>query len=178
MSNSVVAKRYAVALFELANEKELLTGLEIDARNLREVLLEVKGLKDIFTSPKFSKIKRNEIVDEMFTDFSVEVRNAMKLMVERNHFAEVVSMLEFFVEMANEANSVYDCTVISAKALTSDEEQAISQAFAKKVGVKELNIQNTVDASIIGGLKVRIGNQVFDSSLSTKLKNLQRQITV
>lgn len=178
MSNSVVAKRYAVALFELAKEKQLLAQLEIEARNLKEILSEVEDLNEIFTSPKFSKVKRNEIVDSMFETFSIETRNTIKLMAERHHFAEVVSMLTYFIEMANEANSVFDCTVISAKPLTTDEENSISSAFAKKVGVKELNITNVVDSSIIGGLKVRIGNQVFDSSLSTKLKSLQREIRV
>lgn len=178
MINSVVSKRYAIALFELAEEKKLLSHLEIEARNLKGILADTAEMKEIFSSPKFSNAKKNEIVDDIFTDFSVEIKNTIKLMVERHHFAEIVGTLSFFIEMANASNNTFDAVVTSAKPLTATEEKEISTALAKKVGVKSLNIQNVVDASLIGGLKVRIGNQVFDSSLSTKLRDLGRHITV
>ena len=78
--------------------------------------------------------------------------------------------------LSNEAQGVAEAKVYSTRALTEEERANISTAFAKNVGKQSLRIENIVDPSIIGGMRVQIGNRIYDSSLSTKLDRLKRNL--
>ena len=60
--------------------------------------------------------------------------------------------------------------------LTEEETKAISTTFAKKLGKKDLRIENIVDSNLLGGIKLRIGNRIYDGSLQGKLERLERQL--
>ena len=78
--------------------------------------------------------------------------------------------------LSNEAQGIAEAKVYSTRELTEEERTSISTVFAKNVGKQSLSIQNIVDPSIIGGLRVQIGNRIYDSSLSTKLDRLKRNL--
>jgi F-type H+-transporting ATPase subunit delta len=66
--------------------------------------------------------------------------------------------------------------VYSTRPLTEAEQQALSATFAAKVGKQSLRIENIVDTNLLGGIKLRIGNRIFDGSLRGKLERLERQL--
>lgn len=85
-------------------------------------------------------------------------------------------MIEEFIRFANDTQGVADAIVYTTQPLTEDETQRISTAFARKVGKNTLNITNEIDPSLIGGVRLQIGNQIFDSSISHKLAGLKRAL--
>ena len=66
--------------------------------------------------------------------------------------------------------------MISTRALTETEYEALSSTFAAKVGKKSLRIENIVDSNLLGGIKVQIGNRIYDGSLQGKLERLEHQL--
>ena len=85
-------------------------------------------------------------------------------------------MADEFIQLANDERGIAEAKVISTRALTETEHEALSSTFAAKVGKKSLRIENIVDSNLLGGIKVRIGNRIFDGSLRGKLERLEHQL--
>lgn len=98
------------------------------------------------------------------------------LLVDRHRENEIIDVANEFSELANEERGVEAANVFSVRPLTEDERTALSVSFAKKIGKKSLQIENIVDSDLLGGIKIRIGNRIFDGSLRGKLDRLERTL--
>ncbi|AGK56029.1 MAG: synthase subunit delta [Bacillus sp. (in: firmicutes)] len=176
MSNSAVAKRYAIALFQLSKEHQLLDQMEKELRIVKEVVTSTPGLTALLKSPKLSKEKKKEILTEAFSSVSPYVLNTLMIMIDRHREDNFTGLADQFIELANEERGIAEAKVYSIRPLTADESTAISSSFASKVGKKSLLIDNIVDSNLLGGVKLRIGNRIFDGSLRGKLERLGRQL--
>lgn len=178
MSSQAVAKRYALALFQLAKESDLLETAEAELRAIKQVFTENSDLIALLQNPKFSIEKKKELLEVPFAGLSPYVKNTLFLLVERHRDDIIPEVAEGFIELANEERGVAEATVYSVRPLTDEEKQSISNVFAQKVGKQTLKLTNIVDNGLIGGLKLRIGNRIYDGSVSGKLERLARQLTI
>lgn len=176
MSNTIVAKRYAVALFEIAKEKNILDTMIEEARSIKEAFSSNSELLTFLRHPKVSFQQKKDLLTEVFANVSIEMKNTLMLMVERQRTPEIAQMAADFVELTNDEKSIADALVYTTRPLTDAEREAISSVFAAKVGKQSLRIENIVNSEIIGGMKLRIGNRIFDGSVSGKLTRLERQL--
>ncbi|MRG86196.1 F0F1 ATP synthase subunit delta [Salinibacillus xinjiangensis] len=176
MSNSVVANRYSTALFELGQEKSLLNTLEIEIRGVQEVFQNNEQLQTFLNHPSIPVEKKKELLKDAFKDVSKELLNTLLIMVERHRESEILPMTEAFIQMNNEAQGVAEATVYSVRALSDDEKQSLEKVFAAKLDKKALHITNIVDPTIIGGVKLKIGNRIYDGTVSSKLERIERQL--
>lgn len=176
MSNSAVAKRYALALFQLSKEHQLLDQMETELRVVKEVVTNNPGLTALLVSPKLSKAKKKEILAEAFSSASPFVLNTLKIMIDRGRADNLTALVDQFIELSNEDRGIASAEVYSTRQLTADESAALSSVFASKVGKKSLTINNIVDSNLLGGVKLRIGNRIFDGSLRGKLERLERTL--
>jgi F-type H+-transporting ATPase subunit delta len=176
LSNSTVAKRYAIALFELAQQKKELRSVEKDLRELKIVWTGNKDLKELFTSPKLTLDKKKVLIREIFTNANPIIINTLLVLIEKKRLDEVISIINEFMELSNNAQGVAEAKVYSTRELTEDERARISTVFSKNVGKQSLRIENIVDPSLLGGIRIQIGNRIYDSSLSTKLDRLKRNL--
>ncbi|MGH2316932.1 F0F1 ATP synthase subunit delta [Planococcus sp. SE5232] len=173
---SQVAERYALALFEVAQKHESSLDVEQDLREVKKVFEMTPELYNLIVSPKLSADKRTNLINEVFREANPLVVNTLQLMAERKRLDEVGSMADAFVALSNNAQGIEDAKVYSTRPLTEEERASISSVFAKKIGKQSLRIENIIDPSLIGGLRLQIGNRIYDSSVSTKLSRLQRQL--
>lgn len=176
MNVSIVAKRYALALFQLAKEKKLLNKMEEELRVVKKVVSENKGLNAVLKSPKLSKEEKKNLIIEAFASMNPYVINTIVILVERHRQDQIAEVANEFIQLANDERGVAEATVTSIRPLTEEESEALSTKFAAKIGKKSLEIENKVDSNLLGGLKVRIGNRIFDGSLQGKLERLERQL--
>lgn len=176
MSDLAVAKRYAVALFQIAKEQNLLDQIEEELRTVKEVFTNDTDLLGFLTHPKLTSDAKRGIVSNAFSSLSTYVQNTLQLMVERHRSDMIAPMADEFVELANEEKSVADATVYTVRPLTEAETEAVSTSFAKKIGKKTLRITNVTDSNLLGGIKLQIGNRIYDGSISGKLDRLSKQL--
>lgn len=176
MSNSIVAQRYAVALFEIAKEKNVLDAMAEEIRVVKEVFSSNEELNAFLKQPKITLQQKQQVLSNALAGISEYITNTIMLMIERHRTDEIAHMAEDFVELCNEDKSVAEATVYTTRPITEAEREAISSVFAAKVGKKTLRIENIVDRDIIGGMKLRIGNRIFDGSVIGKLNRLERQL--
>jgi F-type H+-transporting ATPase subunit delta len=172
----MVAKRYASALFQIANEQQILSQVEEDLRVVKEVLEYNPDLKAVLKSSKLTIDKKKEIVKNAFVSVNVYVLNTLLILIDRHREDQIVEVTDQFLDLANEAKGIADAEVYSARELTDAEREALSTTFAAKIGKKSLNIENIVDSNLLGGIRLRIGNRIYDGSLRGKLDRLERKL--
>ncbi len=176
MSDLAVAKRYAVALFQIAKEQNLLDQIEEELRTVKEVFTNDNDLLGFLEHPKVTSDAKRAIIVKAFSGLSPFVQNTLQLMIDRHRTDVIAAMADEFIELANDEKSVADAKVYSVRPLTEAETAAVSTAFAKKVGKTKLRITNITDSNLLGGIKLRIGNTIYDGSLSGKLERLSKQL--
>jgi F-type H+-transporting ATPase subunit delta len=176
MSNGIVAKRYAVALFQLAKEQNTIDQFEKELLIVKEVFTTNKDLIDVLNHPKVTNETKKSIVKEAFASLTQQVVNTLLLLVDRHRVDIVTDVVDYFVKNANEARGTEDAIVYSVRPLTEAELTSISTSFAKKIGKTSLRLQNVVDKTLLGGVKLRIGNRIYDGSISGKLERIERQL--
>jgi F-type H+-transporting ATPase subunit delta len=176
MSNSMVAKRYASALFQIAKEQQILSTVEEELRVVKEVLQYNADLKAVLKSSKLTIDKKKEILTAAFGSINAYVLNTLLILIDRHREDEIVEVVNAFIELSNDEMGVAEAEVYSVRPLTDAEREAISTTFAAKVGKKSLKIENIVDSELLGGVKLRIGNRIYDGSLRGKLNRLERKL--
>jgi F-type H+-transporting ATPase subunit delta len=176
MSNSMVAKRYALALLKIAKETDSLGVIEEELRVVKEVVQYNPELKAILNSSKLSIEKKKEILKTAFASVNVNVLNTLLILIDRHREDQIIDLADEFLELANEEMGIAEAEVYSTRALTDAEREAISSVFAAKIGKKSLKIENIVDSNLLGGVRLRIGNRIYDGSLRGKLDRLERKL--
>ncbi|MBE1555700.1 F0F1 ATP synthase subunit delta [Sporosarcina limicola] len=176
MSQSIAAKRYALALFELAQKNGQTGPIQEDLLELKKVFQTNKELSQLLDSPRLKAAKKKELLAELFKGANQLILNTLYVMLDKKRLDEVVNLVDEFTAYSNDAAGVAEAKVYSTVPLTADESQAISSAFAQKVGKKVLRIENIIDPSLLGGIRLQIGNIIYDSSLSAKLERLKRDL--
>jgi F-type H+-transporting ATPase subunit delta len=98
------------------------------------------------------------------------------ILIDRHREDQISEVVDGFIELANDARGIAEAKVYSVRPLTDEERAAISQTFAEKIGKQWLRIENIVDTNLLGGIKLRIGNRIYDGSLRGKLDRLERKL--
>jgi F-type H+-transporting ATPase subunit delta len=176
MSQSVAAKRYALALFELAQKNGQTGPIQEDLLELKKVFQTNKELGQLLDSPRLKVAKKKELMADLFKGANQLILNTLFLMLDKKRMNEVVNLVDEFIAYANDAAGIAEAKVYSTRPLTADESQAISTAFAQKIGKTALRIENIIDPSLLGGIRLQIGNIIYDSSISAKLERLKRDL--
>lgn len=176
MSRSVVARRYATALFDLAQEKGQTAAVQENLLVIKKVYQEHAELEQLLNSPRLSIANKKDVLAKSFKGANTLVLDTLFVLLEKKRLQEVLNLVDEFVLLANDAAGIADAKVFSTRLLTEDESASISSVFAKKVGKNSLRIENVIDPSLIGGIRLQIGNQIYDSSLSGKLDRLKQDL--
>jgi len=176
MSKSTVANRYAHALYELAQQKGEVAVVEEDLRVVREVFMNNPEFTLLLQSPKLTKTQKNQLIQQTFSGASIYVVNTLSILIDRRRDTEVIPMADAFIELSLNMRGRGIAHVYSATKLSEKDQEALSHAFAARVGKQSLIINNIVDSSLLGGLRVRIGNRIFDGTIRNKLQRLEREL--
>ena len=169
-----IASRYATAIFEIARESGGLGALEADVDALDAALKDSADLRALITSPLYSREVQATAMAEVGKrmGLTVNVQNLLGLMAgNRRLFAlpQLVSVLRD--RIAAEKGEV-TAEVTSAKALTKAQSDKLAKVLSAQAG-KDVKIVASVDESLIGGLVVKVGSKMIDTSIRAKLAALQ-----
>ncbi|WP_062200028.1 F0F1 ATP synthase subunit delta [Massilibacterium senegalense] len=177
MSKTVVASRYAGALFELAKEQGKIDGIEGELRTVETVLGQTPNFFTVVNHPKITKENKKKLIKDTFgTSVSSYVLNLLFVLVDSHRIGIVKEVIASFYELANEERSIAEAYVYTVSPLTEEQTNTLRAMLSKRLDKKSVRIHNEVDKSIVGGVKIRVGNRILDGTVSTKLKRLERQL--
>lgn len=171
---SGVAKRYASALFDLAQEQKAVEATESDIATLEQLLSDSEDLMRLVKSPAFSAEEQTGAMSAVLDKVGIGglTANFVKLVVSNRRLFALPDMLRGFHELAAAARGEVTADVVSAAELGDANVDALKAALKKAVG-KDVKIHATVDPSLIGGLIVKVGSRMIDTSLRTRLNSLK-----
>jgi F-type H+-transporting ATPase subunit delta len=169
-----VAGRYATALFELAKEGDALDRVERDLTALDAALADSPELRETIVSPIFTREDMAAAMKALAAAMQLgpEVANTLGLMaVNRRLFVLPSFIAAVKAKIAADRGEV-TAEVLSAKPLTEAQTAALRATLRDQIG-KEVGLDVKVDPALIGGLVVRVGSRMIDSSIRSKLAKLQ-----
>ena len=171
---SGLAGRYASALFELADEQQQLDGVAEELKQLRALVEESADLRHLITSPVIARDQQAKAMAALLEQAGAgDLTRRFVLVVAHNRrlFALPQIIRAYLAELSRRRGEV-TAEVTSATALTASQEASLTEALRKAVGAK-VQVDLKVDDSLLGGLVVKVGSRMIDSSLRTKLQKLQ-----
>jgi F-type H+-transporting ATPase subunit delta len=171
---SSLAERYASALFELADEGKQLDGVAGDLRNLRQALNESDDLRRLINSPVLSREAQSKAIAAIAQALKLAplTSNFIAIVAQKRRLAALPSMITAFLAELARRRGETTAEVVSAAPLTDQQQAKLAEVLRGLVGGK-VTIDAKVDRDILGGLVVKIGSRMFDSSIRTKLQRLQ-----
>jgi len=173
---SVIAKRYATALFEVAKQENNVSAVEEELKSVVAALNADPAIQRFLGFPNIAAAKKIELLKNALAGkVSQPVLNTLDLLVERGRQDAIAQVSEAYSRIAGEALMQADATVYTAKPLSEVELAKVEAQFGAIVG-KRIRATQVEDPSLLGGVKVRIGDRLYDGSLSGKLARLEKAL--
>lgn len=173
----LVSTTYGDALFELAMEEGKIREIREEVETLRQIFLENEELSHILIHPEMDKKAKITLLETIFKGkCSDGMMGFLILTVEKGRQGDILSIFEHFIRKAKEEEGIGEVLVISAVKLLPKEKKTIEDRLLSLTSYESLEITYQVDKSLIGGLVIRMGDRVVDSSIRTKLQNMKRAL--
>lgn len=170
-----VGKRYAIALFESAREKDLTDRIEEELKAVVPILTTGEA-RSFFLHPSIgTDDKLNVLKNALEGKVSEPLFATIRLMLERGRLSALEAVLSHYVRIANEARGRATAVVYTPFALSEEDRRKIADTFGTLTG-KQIEVESVLKPELLGGIQVRIGDRLYDGSLSTKLENLKKTL--
>jgi F-type H+-transporting ATPase subunit delta len=170
LKSDVIARRYAKALYDLGIEENLGQKFLADLNTVVGLMTESDEFKSIMESPLYDIILKKKILGNLIvhSDISKYIENFLYILLEKDRFQQLPDVLDSYYGIINEVAGKATANVISAVELNEAQQRRISDVFSR-LSNKQINIETTIDHSIIGGLVVDVEGMVYDGSIKSGL---------
>ncbi len=171
---SGLAGRYALALFNLAVEKKVLDEVEQNLNVLAALYQENDEFRTLVASPVLGQSEQVKAVAHVakILGLNAVVENFLGVLATNRRLQKLASMIKEFGKLASHARGEISAEVVAAKALSDDQLDALKNSLKQTMG-QDVIFDTRVDESLLGGLVVKIGSRMIDSSVKSKLENLK-----
>ncbi len=178
MNIAPVAYRYARSLMELAQEKGVLAGVHEDMRLVADTCFGSPDLIMLLKSPVVKADKKDKILDRVFAGKIGQITSSfMGILVRKGREALLPDVAAAFSELYKINKDIVVAQVTSAVPLNEGARAKVRALAEKQHPGKSIELVEKVDASLIGGVTIRIGDEQYDGSVSRKLNDLRREFS-
>jgi F-type H+-transporting ATPase subunit delta len=169
------ARRYAEAAFEIGRADRALDAWERDLTRLRDALAE-EELRSLVEHPAVPYADKERVLRRVVGDVTPEALNLVLLMVRRGRPGAIDPMVDHFAELVRRDRGISLAEVRTALPLDETQRAAVMDRLHELTG-DEIEINEVVDESLIGGITVRIGDRLYDASVRNRLERLRARLT-
>ncbi|MEO9651061.1 MAG: F0F1 ATP synthase subunit delta [Roseobacter sp.] len=169
-----IAARYATAVYEIAKDEKAVAALESDINALQSAISDSEDLRALVSSPIYSREEQAAAVSALATKMGLSstMGNTLTLMAQKRRLFVVPQLMSNLRDLIAEDKGEVTADVVSAKALTKTQAEKLAKTLKASTG-KTVTLNATVDESLIGGLVVKVGSRMIDTSIRSKLNSLQ-----
>ncbi|MFN8590665.1 MAG: ATP synthase F1 subunit delta [Thermomicrobiales bacterium] len=172
---SSAAKRYAQAVFSLGKEQNALDAWQHDLTLLSDIASDHTTAAFLSNPSVDEKQKVTAVEQALSNQVQAETLNLVRLLIERGRVGLIPQIRELFDDQLREERGIAVAHVTTAEPLTDDEREFVLKHLEQLTG-KRIELAQKVDPDIIGGIIVRIGDQVIDGSVRNKLEKLRTRL--
>ena len=169
-----LALRYATAVFELAAEERAIDALAADLTALKGLLAGSPELTRLVRSPLFSREEQAKGMEAVLKQAGAGglARRLVLLLAHKRRLFALAEIIAAFEKLLARQRGEISAQVVSARQLSGSETAELKRVLKDKLG-REPRLELSVDPTLLGGLKVKVGSRMIDSSLRTKLDGLR-----
>ena len=173
-SGNLVSDRYAAALYDLAAEKKLVDPVLEDLSNLKNMLKDNKELGLVIKSPLITSIDKLNIFESLLKKINAnELTSTFLKVIQKNkRFSNLASIITQFMNINSQKRGDVLADITSADELNDEQKNNITNQLKSILGDK-LSLSFDVDKNIMGGLIVKVGSKMIDTSLANKINKLK-----
>ena len=171
------AQRYSLALYELSTEANSLENIEQHSIAFLNLIDSSKDFNDLIKDPTENQENLISIVNKISENFKLDnlLKNFMNFLIKKRRFFYIEKILKNFIDICSEKRGEIKGEIQSAKELSNEEIKKITEELAKNFSSKmKLNYKH--DKSLIGGLIVKIGSTMVDTSIKNKLQKIENRM--
>lgn len=173
----LISSTYADALFDLAIEMNKTEDWQKQIEMVKGILEENPDFEKLMTHPQVLKEERLTLASEAFDNkIDPEIVGLIRIIIEKDRYLEMNSIFDTFINRVKEHEGIGICYVSTAKELNESQKEAVVNKLLETTEYKAMEMHYDIDESLIGGMVIRIGDRVVDSSIRTKLEGLTRQL--
>ena len=169
---SAIEKRYAVALMDALKVKDEQLKADKDLAEIAYMFNNNLQFKKILLDPRLEPRLKSDVVKEIFVDNNPMLVSFISLLIDKNRIKYIDGISKEYSELARNKNNEIKLKIISATGLTDDEINGITDKYKKVYNAANVSYEQFIDESVIGGVKVIIGNKVYDGTVKTQLNNM------
>lgn len=169
------ARVYAEALFDVAKDKGKLDAVRAELAQVADAVDGNRELQVFFFSPYFSSAEKVAGLKRAISDADAELINFLELLIEKQRMPEIFRIRRQLDELWKQENRRIDVTVTSAVTLEPSVVEKVGEEIERQTGQK-VELSSRVDAEILGGIVLQVGNKVLDASIRSRLEKLRKSV--
>ena len=173
----LISKTYGEALFELAVEEKKTDVFLKEVNVVVEALKQNEDFYKLLNHPKISKEEKIKVIENVFKGrVSDEITGFLTLIISKERYKELNAILEYFINRVKEEKGIGTAYVATAVSLNEIQKAQVKEKLLATTSYNEMEMNYSVDESLIGGMVIRIKDRVVDSSIKTKLSEIKKQL--
>lgn len=173
----LISKTYGDALFELAVEEEKVDVISEEILEIRKILEDNSEFGSLMNHPKITKEEKLQMAQQVFGDrISKELMGFLTIIISKDRYTDIDAILDYFIAEVKKYKGIGIATVTTALPLREQQCRSVEEKLLQTTGFREMEMHYETDPSLIGGMVIRIGDRVVDSSIRTKLTDLERTL--
>ncbi len=164
-----------MALFELADEQKSLDAVAQDLADLKTMLGESDDLRTVVRSPLLDREQQSQAVSALAEKAEMQqiTRNFLGILAHNRRLFALSAIIDQFLDELSRRRGEMTAEVTSAQPLSEEQQKALTDILKQSLGAK-VSLKTNVNPSLIGGLIIRVGSKLIDSSVRSKLDRLER----
>lgn len=170
-----IAEKYAQALFDVSQNTNNIEDIYNEYTIVNDIAkTEVTFLKAMDEDPTKTVNDREAFVTTVFGSVNPYLKNMFMLLADHRHLGLIADVYAAYVNIYNMHHNQDFARVESTYALSDAELEGIKRAFISRTGLNDIIVSNVINPSLIGGIRVKLGTKVYDSSIQNDLSNLEK----
>ena len=177
MKSDVVAKRYAKALYELGQEEGLEQKFLEDMQNMALIVDQSAELRSILESPLYDIILKKRILKDVVSKVGISeyTLNFLNILLDKDRFVFLADIRDTYKQILDETSGRVRAFITSATELDETQLERIAKTLSDVVK-KEVDVDVTIEPSLIGGVIAEVEGMVYDGSVKTELSRLKQSL--
>jgi len=173
----LISKTYGEALFELAVEEATTDAMLEEITGVRQVLCDNPDYLLLLNNPRIPAQEKVNISESVFSGrISKELIGFLKVIIQKGRCDSLLDILDYFICRMKEHKGIGVAYVITPQTLKEDKKEEIRKRLLSTTSFKEMEMHYDINPDLLGGMQIRIGDRVVDSSIQTKLNQLQKEL--
>ena len=173
----LVSQTYGEALVELANEEGIASSMLEEIQSVREILKSNPEFVKLMLHPGIAKQEKLQVVDNVFKGkVSDQLTGLIRIVVENERFKEIDSVFQYYIDKVKESQGIGVVYVTTPLELSDKEKSNVVAKILETTDFKTVEMNYSIDKSIIGGMIIQIGDRYVDSSIRNRLDDLTKEL--